>query len=264
MDSSIKDEFKDFISELSIEICKRVLIEDLKRLSVSFMETSDNYTSSIKEIKNELNQLQTTNEKLDNFVSDIDINNDRINRSLLLISGNHKKVIDNITSDNKKLFDEYSEKVQQLNRDEREKFISEISSSLNKCNEKYMSELKSMENTSSVEAILKAINLVFNQQKDLDYQIKNIGAGINHTVDKNIIKIERLMSDKIDILTIREKSISDKIDELNNMEVLISNKMDILNSNYVKFSNKLEDKYKIYKILLIAILVILGVIFVRL
>lgn len=171
MDNNLKVEFKDFISTLSTDICKGVLLEELKDINKSFNETSNdykttsnNYTNNINGIKEQLTQLQITNKKLDGFVNNIDENNNKVNKALNLIDGSHKKVIDNIIVDNKKLFIEYSKCVQNLNSNEREQFIKELISSMDIQSKKHVAEIKNVVDGSEIKVILNEINRIPNSK----------------------------------------------------------------------------------------------------
>jgi archaellum component FlaC len=226
MDNNLKTEFKDFISTLTTDICKGVLLEDLKAINDSFNETSinyktisTNYANNIKDIKEQFTQFQTTNKKLDGFVSNVDANNDRVNKALNIIEGSHKKVIDNIIVDNKKSFDEYSKSVQSLNVNERKQFISELTSSININSKNHMAELKDALDGSEIKAILNDINKVSNninsmtnKMNSVESQIKEIKNSLNNAekriAEENSKKIMNL-----------ENHLSNKINELNNNNI---------------------------------------------
>lgn len=230
MDNNLKTEFKDFISTLTTDICKGVMLDELRDINNSFNETSNNYktisnnyTNNINGIKEQLTQLQTTNKKLDGFVSNIDTNNDRVSKALLIIDGSHKKVIDNIIVDNKNLFVEYSKTVHNLNDNERKKFISELVSSMDSQNKKHLAEIKNVVDGSEIKAILNDINLISNninsisnKTNSIDSQVKEVKISLSNT-EKKITEENSRKVAKV------ESQLANRINELNSNNVSIIN-----------------------------------------
>lgn len=241
MDNNIKSEFKDFIRTLSTEICKEVLLEEIQAINMSFNETSKNYktlsreyTNNINGIKDELNQLHTTNKKLDKFIININTNNDKVNKALNIVEGSHKKVIDNIMADNQKLFNKYSKKIQSLNETEKKQFISALISSMDVQSQKYLIELKNIINGSEVEEILKNVNMISSKINLLDSKVKCVGKNLASTEKKVIAEIgEKLVT--------TENQVTNKINQLNsninNISIDLNNKILALNIQLNKKNN---------------------------
>ena len=241
MDNNIKNEFKDFIRTLSTEICKEVLLEEIKAINISFNETSKNYktlsneyTNNINGIKEQLNQLQTTNKKLNEFIININTNNDKVNKALNVVEGSHKKVIDNIMADNQKLFNEYSKKIQSLNENEKKQFISALISSMDVQSQKYLTEFKNILNGSKVEEILKSVNLISGKVDSLDSQINDVGRDLSNTEKKVIEELGKKIATT-------ENQITNKINQINSTINNISSDLDdkilILNTQLNKKNN---------------------------
>ena len=241
MDNNLKTEFKDFISTLTTDICKGVLLEDLKAINESFNETSNNYktistnyTNNIKDIKEQLTQFQTTNKKLDGFVSNIDTNNDRVNKALNIIEGSHKKVIDNIIVDNKKSLDEYSKSVQSLNVNERKQFISELTSSININNKNHIVEIKDALDGSEIKAILNDINKVSNNINSMTNKMNSIEAQVKEIKNSLSSTEKRIAEENSKKIMNLENHLSNKINELNNSNI---SKIDIITKDLSKKNN---------------------------
>lgn len=256
MDNNIKSEFKDFIRTLSTEICKEVLLEEIQAINMSFNKTSKNYktlskeyTNNINGIKEQLNQLHTTNKKLDKFIINIDTNNNKVNKALNVIEGSHKKVIDNIMADNKKLFNEYSKKVQSLNETEKKQFISSLISSMDAQSKKYLIELNDVINGSKIEEILKNINIISSNINLLDSQVKDAGKNLASTEKKVIEEIGKNVATT-------ENQITKKINQLNSS---INNISTDLNNKIVSLNIQLNNKNNII-IALTSLIIVLCIV----
>lgn len=227
MEKNIKGEFKDFISTLSTEICKQVLLEELNGINNSFEKTEkdyknlyENYTKNINSIKEELAQLQCTNRKLGEFITNINNNNIKINKALDVINGEHKIITDKIIKDNDKLFNKFSTKVKSLNTDERNKFITQLTSSINSQSKKYASELGNIVNKSKIEDIKNNLTLVSNKvneiNNDLMFLVNKVDASekvIITSVKDEISENERNLMSKIKVTNLRFDKISSELDD---------------------------------------------------
>lgn len=237
MNKDIQSEFKDFISTLSTEICREVLLEELKAINNSFEKTEqdykslyNNYTQNINSIKEQLNQLQSTNQKLGEFITNINKNNINVNKALDVINGEHKIITDKIIKDNDKLFNEFSVKVKSLNTTERNEFITQLTSSINSYSKKYMSELSNIVNGSKIEEIQKNLTLVSNKintiNNELKVMTKNVESSeieIITSVKEKVSESERNLISKIQVINSKIDSVSG---ELNNKIEALSAKID--------------------------------------
>lgn len=257
MSKEIKNEFKEFISTLSTEICREVLLEELKKVNNSFNQTSNiyktisnSYIESINSIKEQLIQLQATNKKLNEFTTSTNINNEKIKKALEVIDGSHKKVIDNILSDNKKIFELYSKNIQAINEKERNTFISALVKSLNTESQKYISELKNIVNGSKIEGISKSVELVFKKVDSLEKTLNDTKKDIKVSEDNIIDEL----GTKIHII---DNKIAEQINQVNNK---ISNMSDLMDNKIENISVELSKKNSIIIVLISIVLVLSAVI----
>lgn len=241
MNKDIKSEFKDFISTLSTEICREVLLEELKGINNSFEKTEksyktlyDNYTKNINSIKEQLAQLQSTNQKLGEFITNINNNNIKVNKALDVINGEHKIITDKIIKDNDKLFKEFSVKVKSLNTTERNEFITQLTSSMNLHSKKYMSELSNIVNGSKIEEIQKNLTLVSNKINTINNDLKVMANKVDSSekviitsVKDKVLESERNLISKIQVTNSKVDTVSG---ELNNKIAALSSKIDKSNN----------------------------------
>lgn len=226
MENNIKDEFKEFITALSTEICREVLLEELKQINKSFNTTEKEYRSLYKDynensnnIKNEFLQLRNINQKLGQFVQNVDSNNKDINKALKLINGEYKIVTDNIIKRNDELFKEFSIKVRSLNESERNEFITTLISSIDSSNKKHITELKNIVNDIEINRIQNSLNSLSTKTNKLGSSTKNI---INKFDDLEEIILD-LFEDKF---SQSERVLMCEINKVNDRLVEISNNID--------------------------------------
>ena len=226
MENNIKDEFKEFITALSTELCREVLLEELKQINKSFNTTEKEYRSLYKDynensnnIKNEFLQLRNINQKLGQFVQNVDSNNKDINKALKLINGEYKIVTDNIIKRNDELFKEFSIKVRSLNESERNEFITTLISSIDSSNKKHITELKNIVNDIEINRIQNSLNSLSTKTNKLGSSTKNI---INKFDDLEEIILD-LFEDKF---SQSERVLMCEINKVNDRLVEISNNID--------------------------------------
>ena len=149
MRDDIKKEFKEFINALSTEICKEVLLEELEKINSDLNTTSDkysnlylNYNESINKIKEELVTLDNATKQMKCYTSSIDLNTNKINEALELITEKQQDGLNDIIRNNSSMLSDYSIEVQKLNESERDVFINTVNSSLDKYSKKYLKELE--------------------------------------------------------------------------------------------------------------------------
>lgn len=241
MKNDIKSEFKEFISTLSTEICKQVLLEELKEINNSFEKTEEsykalynNYTKNINSIKDQLAQLQSTNQKLEEFITNINNNNINVNKALNVINGEHKIITDKIIKDNNKLFNEFSDKVSSLNETERYEFITQLTSSMNSYSKKYMIELSNIVNGSKIENIKDNLSLVSNKINKINNDVNGIASKIYNS-EKTIISLvkDKISENEINLTTkiqVNNSKIDTISDELNNKISVLSDKINKSNN----------------------------------
>lgn len=241
MKNDIKSEFKEFISTLSTEICKQVLLEELKEINNSFEKTEEsyktlynNYTKNINSIKDQLEQLQSTNQKLGDFIANINNNSINVNKALDVINGEHKVITDKIIKDNNKLFNEFSDKVSSLNETERYEFITQLTSSMNAHSKKYMIELSNIVNGSKIENIRDNLSLVLTKINKINNDVNGIVSKV-HNSEKTIISSvkENILENEIN-LTTKIQVTNSKIDTISNE---LNNKISVLSDKINKSNN---------------------------
>lgn len=163
--SEVKKEFKDFIETLSKEICKEVLLEDLKSIKESLDMTVSKYESVYK--KNEkcnkslekgIAQLTNTDEKLESAIVKIDKQTERVVKATDFIENNNTQVLQKLLEKNDKLFLEYNKKVHLLNETERGVFIKMLKAAVEDRNSKFIEEIKKLIEISKIDNLLKEMS----------------------------------------------------------------------------------------------------------
>lgn len=262
MDNSVKNEFKEFINTLSTEICKEVLLEDLKRINDSFNNTEksyqivcNKYTENITSIKKELSKLEDNNKKIDDFVKTIDSNSKNVNEALNIINGRHQEVITNIIKNNNNVYSQYSKNVQKLNDTERAKFISEMSLSINLHTQNYINYLTEVIDECKFKEIANNMSSLSYKINFLDLQVEDLSKN-TLTLEKAILKI--FEKNKIDI----EKIIVSKHNEVNKQisntfnEIIKTN--DTLVEKISNMDSSINNKNKIIILLLSIMIIMIG------
>ncbi len=189
MDSTLKDEFKEFISTLSKEICREVLVDELRNINKIFNETADryknigsNYETNVNEVKKQLNQLQDINLKLDSFILNIKNNNENITNALNMINSGYKDLLKSLMEENKNMVDEYNKNFHLTNDIERDSFISKIDTLIEVKNKRHTAEFIDLFNregikeaVSSICVVLNNINTMSSKINALESHIKSLG-----------------------------------------------------------------------------------------
>ena len=189
MDSTLKDEFKEFISTLSKEICREVLEDELRNINKIFNETADryknigsNYETNVNEVKKQLNQLQDINLKLDSFILNIKNNNENITNALNMINSGYKDLLKSLMEENKNMVDEYNKNFHLTNDIERDSFISKIDTLIEVKNKRHTAEFIDLFNregikeaVSSICVVLNNINTMSSKINALESHIKSLG-----------------------------------------------------------------------------------------
>lgn len=212
MSEEIKNEFEGFISTLTKEICKEVLLEELKSINTSFDKSITKYNELNKEnfliidkIKDESCKLNNVNKDFQNIINIINDNNHNMNEGLTIINKDRKKFIEDFTLNSNKLFEKYNKDIEALNVNERKVFIDSINSQIDKNTKKYVEDLNEAINGTKIEETLKSLDEACQKMLSTQYQI---------TVSTNTIsKIEREISDRVEKQV--EKILSNKINEIN-------------------------------------------------
>lgn len=234
MSNEIKNEFKEFISTLSTEICKEILLEELEKVNTSLNDTSikydklyANYKLSIEQIKNELNVLDNASKNIDKFTKSINSNSKAVNESLALVKVGQDKSLKHILNENSNALEKYKVDIQKLNNSERNEFIGLLNSNLNESSKKYVNEISKMVNGSKM-------NQTLLNTEEINTSIKSANSKIS-LIKSSIDKFERNLFSKNEE---NFKLIYDKIPYL-------ENKMQVINIDANKNNKKLEDKIKI-------------------
>ena len=266
MSKEIKNEFKEFISTLSTEICKEVLLDELSKINISLNSTSNkynelyiNYESSINKIKDELSKLDNANNNMNNFTNSINSNSKAITEALDMINKDQKMAFDEIIKKNSSALSTYKTDIQKINKIERDEFIRALKTNINDHSKKYTEELSKLVNgskmnqtLSNTEEINSSIESLNQKANSLDGRITKIYKDIikdneekYKKLDKNITKIS------LDTSTELKKDISVSKDELSNN----------IRSIEKSLKEEFDSKYKVIIGLNIAILIMLIVIF---
>jgi uncharacterized protein YlxP (DUF503 family) len=243
MNNNVKNEFKDFINTLSTEICKQVLVDDMKKINEEFNKTSKNYktlsneySNNINGIKEQFNQVQNTNRLLNQFVVNMNNNANSVNTALDVIAGSHRKVIDKILEDNQKLLNLYSTKIQSLNEKQKEQFISALVSSQQSQSEKYLAELKQLVDGNRTNKILEDIDIiaskietVYSKVKQNENTILDVETKILNQWDKKMLMTIRDLNKefgdiykRVDQNNYDIKELKIKVDNKNNIIIMLS------------------------------------------
>lgn len=190
MSSEIKTEFKDFVKLLTEEICKEVLLEDLKQIHGSFSDMSDNYKAiseeykvtgikykeNITEVKDQLKRLDVSNSKLDQFITETTDNNNKVEQALTMIHSEHKSILHTIAQDSKNVLNNYREEIKLLTERERKVFIAELVRGLNEESQSYLVQLGSLLNINRLECMLNTIEII-------NKKVTESAKGINDNID---------------------------------------------------------------------------------
>lgn len=230
MSDYIKNEFKGFVNELSTEICKKVLLEELKKINSSFDETEKNYkslyfnySSNINNIKDQLMQLKNNTKALELFINSIEKNNDKVDKALSLINGKHNKVIEDIIRQNNIFLTEYSNKIHVLNTEERNKFIYQLTLSLDKSCQKYTEKFKNSLNGINVEDVYEntitisdTLNLLKSQMQETSKITQELEANMTNKLNKTIQITNNILNNNNNKIDSLANEINNKFLDLNN------------------------------------------------
>lgn len=182
MSIDIKNEFKEFIETLSKEICRNVLVDELKYINESFNTTFNNfnkiynyYKVSIDNMNIKLSNLDLTNNNIDKAIESINTNTKKTDIALKIINKDQQKFLTSILKHNKDAFERYQTSIFKLNEDEREKFVSAITEELN-------SSIKELNNTAGT---LDKLESYLDIGNELDEKIKSLKKEINMTVEES-------------------------------------------------------------------------------
>ena len=192
MSNEIKNEFKDFITTLSTEICKEVLLEELKKVNTSlnskskeYDELYDKYKFSIEEIKQELSKLDNANKSMSNFTNSINENSKIVNESLKIIKIGQEKSLEKYKAD-----------IHKLNATERNEFINSLNTNLSEYSKKYKDELSTIINGSKMNQTLENTEDINKSLKSVNMQINLVKSNIDKLAKDTILKNEE-QSNKI-------------------------------------------------------------------
>lgn len=260
MCNEIKNEFKDFISTLSTEICKEVLLEELENINTSFENTSNkysdlykNYKNNIEQIKEELIKLDDTNKTINNYTLSLNSNTSKIDEALNIINKGQEKSLENIIKNNTKALSKYSTDIQNLNKSERDAFIKSLNLSLSEHSENYIKKLKEVFNGSDIkkffkntEDIIKNLDLANSDINSLEKGIRSFENSIKLKNEEESKKIIKRLDEKTKQLEKEIQSTKDRI---------ISNAEEV-NIKIDKLTQDIQIKNDIFMKLNIATIVI--------
>lgn len=265
MSNEIKNEFKDFITTLSTEICKEVLIEELEKINNALNNTStkynqlyDNYKLSIEQIKQELSRLDNATKNMTGFTNSINLNSKAVNESLAIIKNGQEKSLQDILNKNTNALEKYKTDIQKLNVNERNEFIMLLNKNLNEHSKKYMNELANIVNGSKMNQTLEKAEEINKSLKLTNSQIGLVKSNIDKLAKDIMLKNEEeskiiynKLANGIDAL---EKQLQSTKREIKDNEKKLENKI-------IELEGEIESKNKIIIITNIAILVITILLF---
>lgn len=213
MSKDLRAEFEEFISTLTTQICKDVMLEDLKTihnsfsdLSIDYKNINQNYTKNINGISNEFMELRRTNTSLNTVTSSIDTNSNLINKSLETLEGKHRIIIDSIMNDTKQQFNEYNLKIQKLNEEERIKFQRMMATTINQEFNKSIVAFNSKLDNFKVDDILIKQNAVH----DSIYRMTSLYSDTQEDMQKMYTKTNREIEQRMTAIEHNIKTINEK------------------------------------------------------
>lgn len=265
MSNEIKNEFKDFITTLSTEICKEILIEELKNINTSFKGTSEkydklyeNYKFSIGQIKQELSRLDNSTKTIDSFTNSINLNSKLVNESLSMIKNGQEKSLQDIINKNTNALEKYKTDIQKLNANERNEFIMLLNQNLNEYSQKHMNELANIVNGSKMNQTLENTEKVNKSIGLTNSQISLVKNNIDKLSKDIILKNEqesKMIYDKLASgVNELEKQLKSIKRELVDNDKKLENKI-------IKLEEEIQSKNKVIIITNISILVIIILLF---
>lgn len=241
MENNIKSEFKEFINVLSKEICKEVLLEDMKTINTSFnttvnecKEINEEYNKNLKEVEKELNNIITTRKDLNIFIKESRRNNEKLDHSLNEVNIKNEKIRNSIINENNRIFNDYIKKIKTLNEEEKFKLITEIKKAIEVESKKYILNLKS-ELTN-----VKVLEILEDLQNEA-FKTKKANNKLEETINKLDISCKSIseVNNKIGAHTQKlEKNI------LNNFNKVISSTNTSVSEGIIKLVEKNEKSYK--------------------
>lgn len=241
MENNIKSEFKEFINVLSKEICKEVLLEDMKTINTSFnttvnecKEINEEYNKNLKEVEKELNNIITTRKDLNIFIEESRRNNEKLDNSLNEVNIKNEKIRNSIINENNRIFNDYIKKIKTLNEEEKFKLITEIKKAIEVESKKYILNLKS-ELTN-----VKVLEILEDLQNEA-FKTKIANNKLEETINKLDISCKSIseVNNKIGAHTQKlEKNI------LNNFNKAISSTNTSVSEGIIKLVEKNEKSYK--------------------
>ncbi|WWU64272.1 hypothetical protein QJR26_14725 [Clostridium baratii] len=241
MENNIKSEFKEFINVLSKEICKEVLLEDMKTINTSFNTTvneckgiNEEYNKNLKEVEKELNNIITTRKDLNIFIKESRRNNEKLDHSLNEVNIKNEKIRNSIINENNRIFNDYIKKIKTLNEEEKFKLITEIKKAIEVESKKYILNLKS-ELTN-----VKVLEILEDLQNEA-FKTKKANNKLEETINKLDISCKSIseVNNKIGAHTQKlEKNI------LNNFNKVISSTNTSVSEGIIKLVEKNEKSYK--------------------
>lgn len=227
-DKKIKKEFKSFISELSTDICKEVLLEDLKIISLSFQELLDLFQSQNKVLKCENRDFKRTVDNLEKSIKSVDRfsdalmkNNRNIYDSLKFFKSDYKEFVNYIIDENQKLLEEYRTDIAKINDEERQKLLSEISKSMEETNKKYNTRFEEIFEKNNITKLLNINNKVIDRidevEKNTNLILKDNRKELEDNTYLSIQEIEK-QNVIINKLLETQSQLEDKINLINNKQ----------------------------------------------
>ena len=220
-DSILQEEFKEFIQELTIEICKEVLLERMQDLYSSFSNLKEKYNDlytnteiQTNNLKIQLKQLDKDIETVNIFSTTIEKNNEIITKALRNIHQDNKKVIENIINNKNSMMREYRNKIQIVDATERNKFLKQFEI----C----------MENN-VYQAVKKFEEILYDQLlKDIKEELDIIKEELD-IINENQQKVQSELISRVNTVSLRtERGVNEKINHLTNDINNQSNEIDNL------------------------------------
>lgn len=149
MAEEIKLEFEAFIRELSTEICKEVLLDELKKIHGSFRETAVSYETLTRAFDAQLNTVKTElasfgkeTGHITSAVAALDRDSQSVKEALSYVKEGNDRAMEQIGGRYDALFQTYQDEIRALNEQERVALLSELRVGLADAGEAYVSRLQ--------------------------------------------------------------------------------------------------------------------------
>ena len=157
MSTELRKEFEGFVSELTIDICKEVLVNDISKINKDFKCYSAEHLKQLQEFKaiekifkSQTNTFIQMNKSIERYVSSIEIQNKNIESALKIVNTDHKVMLNDVMVKNDKSLKNYEIQVAAFNKKEKEILICDFKQEMNSTLTKAVAEIKAENNTAKL------------------------------------------------------------------------------------------------------------------